>query len=128
MSMNLPKVSDDASDIVQPLHDVNHVALSHAQLRALELQGSSAFYFLDLEKLADNYRRLRQAFVSQYENSQIAYSFKTNYAPVIGHQLKGLGCWGRGGIGNGIPYCYRGIGLFAGKSGGEWPATRARFH
>lgn len=93
MPMTLPKILANAADIVQPLHDVNHVALSHAQLRRLEEQGSSAFYFLDLEKLADNYRRLRQAFVSQYENSQIAYSFKTNYAPVIGQQLKGLGCW-----------------------------------
>lgn len=89
--MNLPKAMDFSC--YSPLQDVNHAAFTHAQLSAFEEQGASAFYFLDLDKLADNYRRLRLAFVNQYENSQLAYSFKTNYAPVIGQHLMRLGCW-----------------------------------
>ncbi|MFZ6765761.1 hypothetical protein ACO0LM_01655 [Undibacterium sp. Di26W] len=89
--MNLHELFDTPID--KPLSNVNHVALTYAQLHTLGAQGASAFYFLDLEKLRDNYHRLRQTFVSVYENSQIAYSFKTNYAPVIGRHLKDLGCW-----------------------------------
>lgn len=90
MPMNLHELFDTGID--RPLNNVDHVALSHTQLRILGEQGTGSFYFLDLEKLRDNYHRLRRAFVSVYENSQIAYSFKTNYAPVIGSRLKELGC------------------------------------
>ncbi len=73
--------------------NVNHIALSFDQLEHISNQGASAFYFLDLEKLSSNYREFHKAFVDEYENCQIAYSFKTNYAPLIGKTLKKLGCW-----------------------------------
>jgi len=71
----------------------NNTHLTYAQVQNIEKQGVSAFYFLDMEKLKSNYQELQQAFNHEYENCQIAYSFKTNYAPMICAVLKSLGCW-----------------------------------
>lgn len=71
----------------------DHVALSYAQLSTIEKLGASSFYFLDLDKLRQNYHDLEHAFKEHYPHSQIAYSFKTNYAPKICETLKELGCW-----------------------------------
>lgn len=73
--------------------DVNHTALSYAGLQTIEQRGASAFYFLDVEKLKHNYQQFHQAFVGEYEHCQIAYSFKTNYTPMVCQTLKSLGCW-----------------------------------
>ena len=67
--------------------------LSYVQLQAIEKQGASAFYFLDMEKLKSNYQELHRTFSNEYKNCQIAYSFKTNYTPMICALLKSLGCW-----------------------------------
>jgi len=84
MTMNLHKVTEN----------VNHTALSHSQLAAIEQQeGASAFYFLDLEKLKQNYHALNAAFKAEYPHCQVAYSFKTNYAPKLCQTLRQLGCW-----------------------------------
>ena len=67
--------------------------LTHHYLKNIEQRGAKAFYLLDLDKLTDNYRQLQQAFAQQYSDVQIAYSFKTNYAPMICATLRSLGAW-----------------------------------
>jgi diaminopimelate decarboxylase len=42
-----------------------------------------SFYVLDLGRFAANYRRLEEAFRAGYPRSRIAYSYKTNYTPVL---------------------------------------------
>ena len=74
------------------LNDVNHCHVTYQQLQDIGDQGNS-FYFIDFEQLENNYTRLFQAFKSRYHNSQIAYSFKTNYAPLICEALKLQGSW-----------------------------------
>lgn len=83
----------NSSILSNTLKDVDQVALSYQQLMDIEKQGGSAFYFLDLDKLRRNYYELEQAFTKRYPHCQIAYSFKTNYAPKICETLKKLGCW-----------------------------------
>jgi diaminopimelate decarboxylase len=55
-----------------------------------ELYGAS-FYLLDLDKFTDRYTRFLQAFRDTYPHTQIAYSYKTNYAPAICKQVNELG-------------------------------------
>lgn len=71
-----------------PLSKLNYQYIHH-----IEQFGPKAFYVLDLDKLINNYRQLLSEFSSQYSSVQIAYSFKTNYAPMICSTLKSLGCW-----------------------------------
>lgn len=41
------------------------------------------FYFLNIDKLNDNYSKLNDAFSRRYNHFKIAYSYKTNYTPEI---------------------------------------------
>ena len=50
----------------------DNTRLTYAQLQSIEKQGSSAFYFLDMEKIKNNYQEFHQAFSNEYENCQIA--------------------------------------------------------
>lgn len=68
-------------------------SLSYEEIEAIAKHGATSFYLLDLDKLRDNVEQLRSAFVGEYANTQLAYSFKTNYLPAICHTLKDLGCW-----------------------------------
>lgn len=51
----------------------------------------NAFYLLDVEQFAQNYRELELAFRSVYANSAIAYSYKTNYIPRLCEEVNALG-------------------------------------
>ena len=48
-------------------------------------------YLLDLDRFSQNYSELEKAYKKRYSNFKIAYSFKTNYTPVICKQAKKLG-------------------------------------
>lgn len=55
--------------------------LSWKKLRHLADTYGDSFYILDPEKFNRNYQNFLAAFQSIYPNSQIAYSYKTNYTP-----------------------------------------------
>ena len=48
-------------------------------------------YLLDLDRFSQNYLELEEAYKKRYSNFKIAYSFKTNYTPVICKQARKLG-------------------------------------
>ena len=52
-------------------------------LDAASRRCGDAFYVLDLGRFAANYRKLEGAFRNWYGPSRIAYSYKTNYLPVL---------------------------------------------
>lgn len=51
-----------------------------------EIHGD-AYYLYDQEIFSGNFRRFRDAFRSHYPNTEIAYSYKTNYTPAICQQV-----------------------------------------
>lgn len=65
--------------------------ISSAEIEYLEGRVGNAFYLLDLDRLTRNYRQLAEVFQLAYPKSQIAYSYKTNYAPSICRHLRALG-------------------------------------
>ena len=44
----------------------------------------NAFYLLESESFEQNYKELTAAFKAYYPKFNIAYSYKTNYTPLIG--------------------------------------------
>lgn len=52
-------------------------------LEQIANQYGEAFYILETEKFKSNYNELLNSFTEIYENTQIAYSYKTNYIPKI---------------------------------------------
>lgn len=67
------------------------VNLSWQLLHDLERLAGDAFYLLDLSRFESNYQEFRNAFCSVYSNSQIAYSYKTNYTPRLCQMVNALG-------------------------------------
>jgi diaminopimelate decarboxylase len=66
--------------------------LSWEQVRACTATYGDSFYLFDDGKFRDNFARLRAAFTARYRDTRIAYSYKTNYTPVIckaGHEMGG---------------------------------------
>jgi diaminopimelate decarboxylase len=59
------------------------VELSWPILHNLEQKYGECFYLLDLPKFEDNYRQFLDCFRSIYPNTNIGYSYKTNYIPAI---------------------------------------------
>lgn len=55
--------------------------LSRVFLERLASEHGPGFYLLDSARFVDNFRRLTQAFRYHYEDTTIAYSYKTNYVP-----------------------------------------------
>lgn len=55
--------------------------LSWAELNAIAKLHGESFYLLDLAKFQANYQAFLAAFRDEYVNTQIAYSYKTNYTP-----------------------------------------------
>lgn len=51
------------------------------------------FYVLDIEKFKNNYAELQNAYRRRYNPFQIAYSFKTNYMPIICKTILNMGGW-----------------------------------
>ncbi|MGH8728016.1 MAG: hypothetical protein ACREV9_07630 [Burkholderiales bacterium] len=60
-------------------------------LESLEHLHGDSFYIVDLEAFFDKYHELLQAFRAHYENSQIAYSYKTNYTPRLCEMVEAWG-------------------------------------
>jgi diaminopimelate decarboxylase len=55
--------------------------LSWHQLDLIEREFGDAFYIADLAAFRDNFHGLREAFRAHYRNTELAYSYKTNYLP-----------------------------------------------
>jgi diaminopimelate decarboxylase len=55
--------------------------LTWEQLAAIEAEHGDAFYLVDLDAFRTNFHGLRDAFRTHYRNTQVAYSYKTNYLP-----------------------------------------------
>jgi len=65
--------------------------LSYDFLHGLSEKYGDSFYLVDEEKYASNFSDLRSAFRKIYENSNIAFSYKTNYMPTICSVVNQLG-------------------------------------
>src|SRR6185369_14768512 len=61
------------------------------ELETLSLLHGDAFYLFDESRFVANYTSLLGAFRSHYGSTQIAYSYKTNYAPAICRRVDSLG-------------------------------------
>ncbi len=57
--------------------------ISYGLLNEINKKIGDSWYFLDLDKFDQNYNDLLGAFKNIYPQTQIAYSYKTNYIPVI---------------------------------------------
>jgi diaminopimelate decarboxylase len=67
------------------------VQLSWQILQDLEQKYGECFYLLDLNKFKDNYSQFLDCFRSIYPNTNIGYSYKTNYIPKICKAVYELG-------------------------------------
>lgn len=65
--------------------------LSYELLNKISGEYGDSFYLLDCEMIKNNYNELLEAFQSRYENTKIAYSYKTNYTPKICKMIDELG-------------------------------------
>ncbi len=65
--------------------------LSWQLLQDLEQKHGGCFYLLDLSKFKDNYCQFLGSFRSIYQNTNIGYSYKTNYIPRICQSVYELG-------------------------------------
>lgn len=50
-----------------------------------------SWYFLDIEKFEENYKMFLTSFINLYKNTKIAYSYKTNYIPLVCKKVDELG-------------------------------------
>ena len=60
-------------------------------LNKLSKKFGDSFYLIDLEKFQQNYQLFLDAFRLVYPNSQIAYSYKTNYTPRLCQLVQTMG-------------------------------------
>lgn len=65
--------------------------LSWKTINSIAQQYGDSFYLLDLKKFQENHQNFLAAFQSVYANSQIAYSYKTNYTPRLCERVQSLG-------------------------------------
>ncbi|HEV8620730.1 MAG TPA: alanine racemase, partial [Nitrospiraceae bacterium] len=65
--------------------------LSRVILNVLEREYGDSFYIVDLDAFMANYHRFLRAFRSLYPNTNIAYSYKTNYTPRLCQMVKEWG-------------------------------------
>ena len=61
------------------------------QLNHIEQEYGQAYYLLDLSAFERNYQEFLNAFRDYYPNSNIAYSYKTNYLPRICQSVNSFG-------------------------------------
>jgi diaminopimelate decarboxylase len=57
--------------------------VSRQTLQKLEKEYGDSFYILDIRKFENNYKEFLTSFREIYANSNIGYSYKTNYTPKI---------------------------------------------
>jgi diaminopimelate decarboxylase len=67
------------------------VKLSWQVLQDLEQKHGECFYLLDLSKFKENYTQFLDCFKAIYPNTNIGYSYKTNYIPKICKSVFDLG-------------------------------------
>jgi diaminopimelate decarboxylase len=60
-------------------------------LHSIAAQHGDDFHVLDIGKFQSNLLEMRQAFRNLYPNTEIAYSYKTNYTPQLGAAVQALG-------------------------------------
>jgi len=72
---------------------MNQSLLRLSEIQNIENESKGSFYFLDLDRIENNFHDLWNVFRSFYPNTQLAYSFKTNYTPKICQLIKSLGGW-----------------------------------
>lgn len=65
--------------------------MTNNQLVELSAKYGSAFYLLDTAQFRKNFSELKNAFASIYPNTNIAYSYKTNYIPALCKIVDDLG-------------------------------------
>ena len=65
--------------------------LTYDKLQDLERKLGESWYILDLDRFVANYNDFLAAFRKYYPNTQIAYSYKTNYTPLLGMTVDKLG-------------------------------------
>ena len=65
--------------------------LTWQMLQELEKKYGDSFYILDIKKFKDNYQEFLMSFRAIYPNSNIGYSYKTNYTPKLCQCVNSLG-------------------------------------
>ncbi|MBP5368813.1 MAG: pyridoxal-dependent decarboxylase [Bacteroidales bacterium] len=65
--------------------------MNQSQLSVLSAKYGSAFYLLDTQQFKKNFIELKSAFATIYPNTNIAYSYKTNYIPALCRIVDELG-------------------------------------
>jgi len=67
------------------------MSLSWNTIDEIAQQYGDSFYLLNPTLFEANYQRFLAAFQSEYSNSQIAYSYKTNYTPLLCQLVQSMG-------------------------------------
>lgn len=67
------------------------MTLDYNVLNKIASEYGESFYLLDKNQFEENYNKLLEAFRKFYSNTSIAYSYKTNYLPVLCEKIKSLG-------------------------------------
>lgn len=70
---------------------MNFNGIDYEKLNKLSKEYGDAFYLLDSSLFEANYKHMLNAFRSYYENTIIAYSYKTNYLPNLCRKIDELG-------------------------------------
>lgn len=65
--------------------------LDKYSIEKLKSEYGEAFYILDTKQFRNNFIELREAFRKYYPNTNIAYSYKTNYTPALCKIVNELG-------------------------------------
>ena len=65
--------------------------MTTAQLQKLSEEFGSAFYLLSTAQFKQNFTELKSTFKNIYPNTNIAYSYKTNYIPTLCRAVDSLG-------------------------------------
>ncbi len=65
--------------------------LEELDLKKISEKYGESFYLLDTDQFRDNFLELRSEFQKIYKNSNIAYSYKTNYTPRLCEIVNELG-------------------------------------
>ncbi len=65
--------------------------MSWRQVSACANAYGESFYIFDRKRLKENFARLSAAFTTQYADTRIAYSYKTNYTPAVCKTIDQMG-------------------------------------
>lgn len=65
--------------------------IENIKVKNIQKEYGNAFYILDTEQFKKNFLELEDAFNSIYDNTHIAYSYKTNYTPKLCKLVDDLG-------------------------------------